>query len=94
MGAALLFGGIAGQFDAVDGEHLSADQVLGVASHEHWDKKFGDFAAQFAYKFGPRCELWGTITRDGHEQDVLTAGAFDAAAADHAAAVGEQDDLE
>lgn len=36
----------------------------------------------------------GGITREGDEDDVLTAGRLDVAAADDALAVGEEDDLE
>ena len=41
--AALGFGGVAWQFDAVDGEHFPADQTLPVAQVEYLCKELGDF---------------------------------------------------
>ena len=36
--AALGFGGVAGQLDAVDGEHVPADQALPMAEKQHLGK--------------------------------------------------------
>lgn len=43
--AALGLGGVAGQFDAVDGEHFPTDQALPVAEVEDLYKELGNFLA-------------------------------------------------
>ena len=45
-GAALGLAGVARQLDAVDGEHLAADQSLPVADVEHLGEELGDVVAQ------------------------------------------------
>ena len=39
VGAAALLAGVAGQLDAVDGEHVAPDQALGIAGHQHLGKE-------------------------------------------------------
>ncbi len=41
--AALGFGGVAWELDAVDGEHFSADHALPVTEVEHLSEELGDF---------------------------------------------------
>ena len=45
-GAALGLGGVARQFDAVDGKHLTANQALAVAEVKHLGKEFGHVITQ------------------------------------------------
>ena len=93
-GAALGFRGVAGKFDAIDGEHLATDQTLPVADGEHWGEQVGNVVANGTDKVGQRGEVRGLIAGQGDEGDVVAAGALDLAAADDALRIGEQDDLE
>ena len=86
--AAAGLGSIGGQFDAVDGEHLTADEALAVAQHQHLGKELGDLVAEFGDE-GGQCAVVGlALTADNHEHQVVAAGRFHLAAADDASAVG------
>lgn len=96
VAAALLAGvaGVAGQLDAINGEHVSANQTLGIAGEQYLCEQGTDLAAEFTDEFGQCGELGCAVTGQGHEEDVLAAGALDASARYQAAAIGQQDDLE
>jgi hypothetical protein len=53
-GPALALRGVAGQFDAVNGEHLAADESLPVAQVQHLGEEAGDVFAQAGDKVGNR----------------------------------------
>ena len=72
--AALGFGGIARQLDAVDGEHLAADQSLPVAEVEHLSEELGDFVTEARDKGGKGGEVRGAVAGQGNEGDVFAAG--------------------
>ena len=91
---ALGFGCIAGQLDAVDGEHLVTDQPLLVADEEHLRKYLRDLVAERANEVGDSGEVRRGVAGQCNKDDVLTAGGLDVAAADDALTVGEEDDLE
>lgn len=93
-GAALGFAGVAGQLDAVDGEHLAPDQALPVADVEDLAEDAGDVVAERRDKSGEGGEMRLAVTGQGDEGDVFAAGALDVAAADDALGIAEQDDLE
>ena len=92
-GAGLGFAGVTRQLDAIDGEHLAADEALPVAEVEHLAEDGGDVIAQARDKGGKSGEVGSSVSREGDEGDLLTAGPFDLAGADDAATVGEEDDL-
>ena len=93
-GATLGLAGVARQLDAVDGEHLAADQALPVTDEQDVAKQAADLGAQRADETSEGGEVRAAITGQGDEGDVFSAGPFDAATADDAPAVGEEDDLE
>ena len=93
-GTALGLGGIAWQFDAVDGEHLPTNQALSIAEVEDLGEQSGDVVAQSRDKGGNRGEVRGAVAGERDEGDVLAAQAFAAPAADDAFGVGAKDDLE
>lgn len=93
-GAALLFGCVAGELDAVDGEHLAPDQALPVAQVEHLGEDAGDVVGKRRDKSGDGGEVGLGVATQGDKGDVVAADGFDAAAGDDALAVGEQHDLE
>ena len=57
-------------------------------------KPVGDLVLQLAHEGGNGGEVWNAVPGQDHEGDVLLASLGDIAAADHAAGVGVQDDLE
>jgi len=60
----------------------------------HLAEEAGDVVAQTRDKAGDGGEVRGAVAREGDEGDMFAAGALDAARADDALAVGEEDDLE
>lgn len=93
-GAAFSLAGVARQLHAVDGEHLAADQTLHIADERDRRERVGDFVAETANETCNRGEVRSRIPGQGDEGDVFSTGAFDRSAADDAAAVGKQDQLE
>lgn len=69
------FAGIAGQLDAVDGEHFPADQSLPVAQVEDLGKEFGDVVAQAGDEACEGGVVRHAVAAEGDEGDVLAAGA-------------------
>ena len=93
-GAAFGFGRIAGQLDAVDGEHFLPDQALPVAEVEHLREEFGDFLIEAGDEGGEGREVWRRVTGERNEGDVFPAQAFDPPAADDALRVGAENEFE
>lgn len=93
-GAASGFTGIAGEFDAVDGEHLAADEPLAVTKKQDLGKQRGNLVAQGADEVGQGSKVRGAVTRQCNESNVFATGALNGARTDHAARVGEQHNLE
>ncbi|MNZ89918.1 hypothetical protein D3C78_1088600 [compost metagenome] len=93
-GAAAGLAGVARQLHPVDGEHLAADQPLAVADGEHLGEQPGRQIAHVGYERGQGGEVRLAVAGHRHEQHMLAAGGFHLAAADDAAAVGQQDDLQ
>ena len=93
-GAAFGFGGVAGQLDAVDGEHFAADQALPVAEVEDLGKEFGNFFVKAGDEGGERGEVRHGIARKRYEGDVFAAQPLDTPAAHDALGVGAENDLE
>ena len=85
---------LAGQLDAVDGEHGATDQAQAVAGHEHLCKQRLDVGAEFANELGDVGVARACVAGQGHEQHVVLTGLLDLAAGDEASAVGQQHDLE
>ena len=77
-GAALLFAGVAGQLDAVDGEHLAPDQSLPVAQVEDLGEDAGDVIGKGRDKPGDGGEVRLGVAGEGDEGDVVAADGFDA----------------
>ena len=77
-----------------DGEHLAADEALAVAQVEDLGEELGNVVAQTGDEGGEGGEVRGAVATEGDEGYMFAAGAFDAATADDALAVGEQHDLE
>jgi hypothetical protein len=63
-GATLGFGGVAGQLDAIDGEHFPADQALPVAEVKHLGKELGDLLVETGDEGGQRGEVGGAIAAE------------------------------
>ncbi|MFT3847296.1 MAG: hypothetical protein QM739_02525 [Propionivibrio sp.] len=93
-GAAPGLGGIARQLDAIDREHLPADQALTVTEVEYVSKEPGYIVSQARDESGQCREVRGAVAREGDEGDVFAAQALDTPAADDAFGVGAEDDLE
>ena len=93
-GAALLLAGVAGQLDAVDGEHLAPDQPLPIAQVEDLGEETGDVVSEVRDKSGNRGEVGLGVAGQGDEGDVVAAHALDASAGYDALGVGEQHDLQ
>jgi hypothetical protein len=94
MGAAALFAGVGGEFDAVDGEHLATDQALRIAGHQHLGKQWLDLLAKVAHELGDVCMAGLAVAADGDELHIALAGALDGTAGNQALAVGQQHHLE
>ena len=92
--AASFFAGVAGQLYTINGKHVPPDQALGIAGEQDLGEPGLNLRGQLADESGYGWELRRAVTGQGHGQDVLAAGAFDASAGDHASAVGQQDDFE
>lgn len=93
-GAAARLAGVARQLDPVDGEHLPPDQALTVTDREYLGKQLGGQLAHAGDELGQRGEVRLAVAGDGHEQHMVAAGGLHLAAADDAAAVGQQDDFQ
>ena len=65
-----------------------------VADEQHLREDGGDVVTQRGNKSGDGGEVRLAVAGQGDEGDVFAAGAFDVAAADDAARVGEQYNLE
>jgi hypothetical protein len=94
MGAAALFAGVGGEFDAVDGEHLAANQALGIAGQQDLAEQRFDLAAEVGDELGDVRVAGLAVATDGDELDVARTGLFNGAAGNQALAVGQQDDFE
>ena len=86
-GAALMFAGVAGELDAVDGKHLAPDQALAVAQVKDLGKDPDDVV-------GEGGEVRLGVATQGDEGDVVAADGFDATAGYDALTIGEQHDFE
>jgi hypothetical protein len=92
--ARALLAGVGRQLDAVDGEHLSADQAQAVAGQQHLRKQRLDLLAQLAHELGNVGVARLRVATNSHELHVLRTGALDRAAGDQPPAVGQKNDLE
>lgn len=93
-GAAFVFAGIAGEFDAINGKHLAPDQALPVTEIEYLAEYGGDVIAQMGNKGGDGGEVRLGIAGQGDEGDVFSTGELNRTAGDEALAVGKQNDFE
>lgn len=94
VGTATLLAGVAGKFDAVDGEHIASDEALRVAGHEYLTEQRLDLFAQATDELGDVGVAGLAVATDGDELDVAGTGAFYRPAGDDAMAVGQQYHLE
>ena len=78
------FGCVAGQLDAINGEHFPPNQALPVTEVEHLGKELGDFLVKAGNEGGQRGEVRCAVAREGDEGDVFAAQALDAPTADDA----------
>jgi hypothetical protein len=69
-GAAALFACVGGQLDAVDGEHLAADQALCIADQKRLFEDLTDQVTQTADEGGDGGEVGAAVTAEGDEDDV------------------------
>jgi excinuclease ABC subunit B len=69
-------------------EHLATNQALPIAQVEHLAEQARDVVAETRDEGGNRREVRRRVAGQGDEGDVFAAGAFDAARADDALAVG------
>ncbi len=92
--AALCLAGVGRQLHPVDGEHLAADESLGIAQDQYLGEDVGNLILEFPDDGRHGGEVRGLIPAQGDEGDVLATGALNRAAADNAPGVGKQDQLE
>lgn len=64
-------GCIAGEFDAIDGNHLRADESLAIADGEYGAEDLGDVLAQCTDEVGDGREVWPTIAGERDERDLV-----------------------
>ena len=88
-GAASGLGGVARQFDAVDGKHLSTYQSLAITDEQYLAEDMRDVVFKRTDEVGDGGEVRLAVAGQCDEGDVFAAGAFDGPAADDALAVGE-----
>ena len=93
-GAAPLLRGVAGQFAAVDGEGVLADQVELTGVHQYIREHAGDFLAHLRDAVRDRGEVRAGVGGQGHEHDVALAAIRQLAAGDDALVIAVQHDLE
>jgi hypothetical protein len=93
-GAASMLAGVARQLDAVDGEHLAADEPLPVADGQDFLEQPRRLGTQGGDEGGDGGEMRLAVAGEGDEGDVFPAGPLDAPRTDDPLAVGEEDDLE
>jgi hypothetical protein len=94
MGATAFFAGVGGELDAIDGEHVAANQSLGIAGHQDLAEQGFDLGAEVGHELGNVGMAGLAVTADGDELDVAIARLFNRPAGDQALAVGQQHDLE
>ena len=80
MGATALFAGVAGEFDAVDGKHISANQALGIAGHQDLAEQRFDLGTEVGNEFGDMGMAGLAVATDGDELDVALARLFNGSA--------------
>ncbi|MBK9349971.1 MAG: hypothetical protein IPN05_07185 [Sulfuritalea sp.] len=78
-GATAALAGIGRQLDAVDGEHLAADEPHAVADEQDFREQRPDLAVQGADEGGEGGEVRGAVAGKRDEGDVVLAGGFDVA---------------
>jgi hypothetical protein len=78
----------------VDGEHLAPDEILKLADKKDLGEDIGDLVLQLPDESGHGGEVRGAVSRERDEGDAGAAGFFDPAAADNAAGVGKNNQLE
>ena len=74
-GAGLGFAGVTRQLDAIDGEHLAAEEALPVAHHQNLGEQLGGEIAQFGDEGGQGGEVGLAVARNRDEDDVLVPAA-------------------
>ena len=85
-GAALLFAGITGQFDAINSKHLAPDQALPVAQIENLAENVSDVIGETGNKSRNGSEVRLAIAGQSDEDDVMTTDSLNVAARDNALA--------
>ena len=80
MGATAFFAGVGGQFDAIDGEHVPANQPLGIAGHQDLAEQRFDVGTEVGNEFGDMGMAGLAACTDGDELDVALARLFNGSA--------------
>ena len=94
MGATPLLRGVGGQFAAVNGKHVLADQAQLIADQYNLAEQVTDGFGGAGDEIGDRAVIGPQVRGQGHEDDVLPAQGLDAAAAGDAFGIGQDDDLQ
>ena len=77
--ATTFLGGVAGQLDPVDGEHLTANKPFTIADRQRRTEHVRNTLAQRAHEVGDGVEVWLRIAAQGDEGDVLASVYIEAA---------------
>ncbi len=93
MGSATFFAGVGGEFDAVDGKHVSANEALCITGQQHLAKQGFDLGTEVGDELGNVGMAGLAVATDGDELDVAPTRLLNDAAGDQALAVGQQHDL-
>lgn len=93
-GAAPLLRGITGQFAAVDGEGVPADQIQFAGVQQHIGEHVRHFLVHLRHEVRDRGEVRAGVGGKRHELDIPFAGLRQFAARDEAFVVSVQHDLE
>ena len=78
----------------INGKHLLADQVHGIADQQHLPEQVDYLLVHGGDEIGNGGEMRSSISGQGHEDHVFPAGLLDLAAGHYPAGVGIEHDLE
>ena len=74
MSAAAFFAGVAGELDAVDGEHVAPNHALSITGHTDLAEQGFDLPTEAAYELGNVGVAGLAVAADGDEPDIERAG--------------------
>lgn len=85
---------VARELHAIDGEHLAAEEPLGVADRDHRGEHPRDVLAERAHEVGNRREVRRGVPTQRDERDVVATALFDPPAAHDTVGAPDEHHLE